>query len=156
MNFSQYYPTDMLNGPGIRSVLFLSGCSHGCKGCYNQSAWNPNSGEEFTKDIEDRIITDLNDTRIKRSGLSLSGGDPLHQRNLEGVNHIINRVRKECPGKTIWMWTGYTINQLKDLRLEVAKSVDVLVDGRFEESLYDPNLKFRGSSNQHIIEIKNL
>lgn len=165
MNYSAYYPTDILNGTGVRCVLFLSGCSHGCKGCYNTSAWNPKSGEPFTKEVEDQIINDLKDTRIKRAGLTLTGGDPLFKGNLQGVKSLIKRVREECPDKNIWMWTGYDFGELDAMRdntqetndrYHVAVSVDTLVDGKFDQNLYDPALKFRGSSNQNIINIVHL
>ncbi|WAX14217.1 hypothetical protein ECO319P1_00058 [Escherichia phage ECO319P1] len=165
MNYHQYYPTDMLNGPGIRNVLFVSGCTHGCKGCYNESTWNPKSGMAFTKELEDQIIRDLQDTRIKRDGLTLSGGDPLHERNILPLIQLVQRVRKECPDKTIWMWTGYTLPELEAMRdhtqvhsdrYYLATLVDVLVDGKFVQELHDPTLKFVGSSNQNIIEIKNV
>lgn len=150
----------MLNGEGIRAVLFVSGCNHGCKGCYNESTWNPNSGSEFTKEVEDRIIRDLQDERIVRSGLSLSGGDPLHERNRYDILRLILRVRKECPEKTIWLWTGYTMDEIwadKDARMRyIVRNVDVVIDGKFEKEKHDPTLKWRGSSNQNIIEIKNL
>lgn len=156
MNYQKYYPTDILNGEGVRAVLFVSGCDHGCPGCYNKTSWNPNGGFPFTKEVEDQIIRDLNDTRIKRDGLTLTGGDPLQLRNLIEVHRLIRRVREECPGKSIWMWTGYTIDECHGLRRVIAESVDVLVDGKFVQELYDPSLKWRGSSNQNIIEIKNL
>lgn len=155
MNYSAYYPTDYVNGEGTRCVLFVSGCSHMCKGCYNQSTWNPCSGKPFSKGLEDQIIRDLNDSRIKRDGLSLSGGDPMHKANLVGLIKLCKRVKRECPGKTIWLWTGYTIEQIYDEnnyhRMELLELIDVLVDGKFEQDLKDPSLAFRGSSNQRII-----
>lgn len=159
MKYHAYYPTDVLNGEGIRCVLFLSGCNHGCDGCYNESTWNPNSGEEITRELVNQIIADLKDERINRQGLTLSGGDPLHPRNLQMVNHIINRVRAECPSKDIWMWTGYSLEDINEnrseldtdhLRRSVAYKVDVLVDGRFVKDLHHPGLKWRGSSNQKV------
>ncbi|AFB83895.1 anaerobic ribonucleotide reductase small subunit [Vibrio phage pVp-1] len=152
MNYMQYYPTDVVNGEGTRCVLFVSGCSHGCNGCYNEAAWNPNSGHEFTQELEDQIIKDLQDTRIKRRGLTLSGGDPLHKRNFASVLRLCKRVRKECPTKDIWLYTGYTLEQVKQGRFcAILDYIDVLVDGKFEKDLYDAGLKFRGSSNQNII-----
>ncbi|WP_325894429.1 anaerobic ribonucleoside-triphosphate reductase-activating protein [Grimontia sp. NTOU-MAR1] len=148
MNFHQYYPVDVVNGEGTRCTLFVSGCEHQCRGCYNQSTWSPSSGEFFDQAMEDRIITDLNDTRIKRRGLSLTGGDPLLPANLISVLNLVQRVRNECEGKDIWMWTGYTLANLSDAQREVVNYVDVLVDGRFEKDLADPSLPWRGSSNQ--------
>ncbi|EOD81390.1 Ribonucleotide reductase of class III (anaerobic), activating protein [Grimontia indica] len=148
MNFHQYYPVDVVNGEGTRCTLFVSGCEHQCRGCYNQSTWSPSSGELFDQAMEDRIIADLNDTRIKRRGLSISGGDPLLPANLQSVLRLVQRVRNECEGKDIWMWTGYTLANLSDAQREVVNYVDVLVDGKFEKVLADPSLPWRGSSNQ--------
>lgn len=148
MNFHQYYPVDVVNGEGTRCTLFVSGCEHQCRGCYNQSTWSPSSGQPFDQTMEDRIIADLNDTRIKRRGFSLSGGDPLHPANLDAVLQLVQRVRAECDGKDIWLWTGYTLDTLTENQRKVVEYVDVLVDGKFDQSLADPSLPWRGSSNQ--------
>ncbi len=104
----------------------------------------------FTQEAEDKIINDLNDTRIKRRGLSLSGGDPLHPANVSHILKIVKRVREECPGKDIWVWTGYTLAELDDAQREVVQYIDVLIDGKFEQDKKDLNLEWRGSSNQII------
>ncbi len=100
MNYHQYYPVDIVNGPGTRCTLFVSGCVHECPGCYNKSTWRLNSGQPFSKEMEDKIIADLNDTRIHRQGISLSGGDPLHPQNVPDILQLVQRIRAECPGKT--------------------------------------------------------
>lgn len=156
MNYSQYYPVDVVNGPGTRCVLFVSGCIHQCKGCYNQKTWSPNSGLPFTKEMEDQIINDLNDSRIKRRGLSLSGGDPLHPANLEALSRLVKRVRQECPGKDIWAWTGYVIAELSEEQKALVSQIDVLIDGKFEQKQADPSLKWRGSANQIIHTVSDL
>lgn len=148
MNYHQYYPVDIVNGPGTRCTLFVSGCVHQCPGCYNQSTWRPDSGLPFSKEMEQQIIGDLNDTRIRRQGLSLSGGDPLHPRNLADMLSLLQRVRAQCAGKDIWMWTGYRLEQLDAAQREVVNLIDVLVDGKFIAELKDPMLIWRGSSNQ--------
>jgi len=150
MNYSKYYPIDVLNGEGTRCVLFVSGCSHQCKGCYNQSTWSPDAGELFTDELAGQIIEDLNDTRIRRQGLTLSGGDPLHPANLNGVLKLIKRVKAECVDKDIWMWTGYTLSELNEQQKEIVDLIDVLIDGKFVQELADPSLPWRGSSNQVI------
>ncbi|NLS13328.1 anaerobic ribonucleoside-triphosphate reductase-activating protein [Vibrio sp. SM6] len=150
MNFHQYYPVDVVNGPGTRCTLFVSGCVHQCRGCYNQSTWRLDSGEPFTQEAEDRIIADLNDTRIRRRGLSLSGGDPLHPANIEAVLRLVKRVREECPGKDIWLWSGYRLEELDAAQREVVNLVDTLIDGKFEQEKADPSLEWRGSANQII------
>lgn len=150
MNYHKYYPVDVVNGTGTRCTLFVSGCIHQCRGCYNQSTWKTDSGNLFTKELEDQIIKDLNDTKIRRRGLSLSGGDPLHPNNVSVILKLVQRVRNECPDKTIWMWTGYKLNELNESQKEVVKYLDVLIDGKFVQELKDPALEWRGSSNQVI------
>ena len=150
MNYSKYYPLDVLNGEGTRCTLFVSGCIHQCKGCYNQSTWSPDAGELFTDQLADQIISDLNDTRIKKQGLSLSGGDPLHPENLSAVLNLIKRIKIECENKDIWLWTGYLLMELTYEQKQVVELVDTLIDGKFEPSLAEPNLRWRGSSNQII------
>ncbi|KLU14424.1 MULTISPECIES: anaerobic ribonucleoside-triphosphate reductase-activating protein [Xenorhabdus] len=150
MNYHQYYPVDVVNGPGTRCTLFVSGCLHQCRGCYNQSTWRVDSGQPFTQALEDQIIADLSDHRIKRQGLSLSGGDPLHPHNVRRILQLVKRVREECPDKDIWLWTGYVLNELSEIQQEVISYVHVVVDGKFEQALYDPTLIWRGSHNQVI------
>ena len=154
MNYSQYYPIDVVNGPGTRATLFVSGCIHQCKGCYNQATWSPSYGHPFTDIMQDQVILDLNDKRIKRRGLSLSGGDPLHPANLDAVLKLVKRVREECKGKDIWLWTGYLIDELSEEQQQVVDLIDVVVDGKFEKDLADPSLEWRGSSNQVIHYLK--
>lgn len=154
MNYSQYYPVDVLNGPGTRCVLFVSGCTHHCKGCYNKSTWKFTAGLEFDQTMLDQIVFDLTDTRIPHRGLTISGGDPLHPRNLSTVHLIVTTVRDKCPGKDIWIWTGYTIDQLSEEQMKVVNLIDVLVDGKFEQDKHDPSLVWVGSSNQKIYYIK--
>lgn len=150
MNYHQYYPVDVINGPGTRCTLFVAGCEHQCPGCYNKSTWRLNSGVPFTQAMEDSIIADLRDSRIPRQGLSLSGGDPLHPQNLSAVLRLVQRVRDECPGKDIWVWTGYTLASLTEAQQRVVDLINVLVDGKFVQDLRDPALLWRGSSNQVI------
>jgi len=150
MNYHNYYPVDVVNGPGTRCTLFVSGCEHQCRGCYNQSTWRLDNGHPFSQAMEDQIIQDLNDPRIQRRGLSLSGGDPLHPANLDVVLKLVRRVREECAGKDIWLWSGYLLGELCEAQSEVVKLIDVLVDGKFEQEQRDPSLVWRGSANQVI------
>lgn len=150
MNYHQYYPIDVINGPGTRATLFVSGCEHQCRGCYNQSTWDVRSGHLFDQAMEDRIIADLKDTRIVRRGLSLSGGDPLLPANIEVILALVKRVKNECPDKDIWMWTGYVLDELTERQRAVLAYINVLVDGKFEQNLADPSLVNRGSSNQKV------
>jgi len=156
MNYHKYQQVDVVNGEGTRCTLFVAGCEHNCRGCYNQSTLNPNSGHPFTREMEDQIIADLKDERIKRRGLSLSGGDPLHPANLEQIYQLVLRVKTECPDKDIWMWTGYTLTELNAIQQAIVDNIDVLIDGKFEQDNYDPGLLWRGSSNQVIHRFKDI
>ena len=146
MNYHQYYPVDIVNGPGTRCTLFVSGCVHECPGCYNKSTWRVNSGQTFTKAMEDQIINDLNDTRIKRQGISLSG--------VPDILKLVKRIRAECPGKDIWVWTGYKLDELNAAQMQVVDLINVLVDGKFVQDLKDPSLIWRGSSNQVVHHLR--
>ncbi|MBN6363871.1 anaerobic ribonucleoside-triphosphate reductase-activating protein [Providencia hangzhouensis] len=154
MNYHQYYPVDVVNGPGTRCTLFVAGCVHQCRGCYNQSTWRVDSGVPFTQEMEDQIIQDLQDTRIRRQGLSLSGGDPLHPANLPAVLKLVKRVKAVCPDKDIWLWTGYTLGDLTLEQQKVVSFVNTVIDGKFEQNLHDPRLIWRGSSNQVIHRLR--
>ncbi|PHM59829.1 pyruvate formate-lyase-activating enzyme [Xenorhabdus sp. KK7.4] len=150
MNYHQYYPVDVVNGPGTRCTLFVAGCSHQCRGCYNQTTWRIDSGHPFTLAVENQLIADLNDYRIRRQGLSLSGGDPLHPDNTAAILRLVKRVKRECPDKDIWLWTGYVLDELNELQQEIVSHINVLVDGKFEQEQQDPMLIWRGSRNQVI------
>ncbi|MDW8847628.1 anaerobic ribonucleoside-triphosphate reductase-activating protein [Erwinia sp. MMLR14_017] len=150
MNIHRYYPVDIVNGPGTRCTLFVAGCEHQCPGCYNKSTWRLNSGRPFTLQQEEQLIADLNDTRIPRQGLSLSGGDPLHPANVPEIVRLLKRVRRECAGKDIWLWTGYRLQELTAEQRQAVDLINVLIDGRYVEELRDPALLWRGSSNQII------
>lgn len=144
----------MVNGPGTRCTLFVSGCVHQCPGCYNKSTWRLNSGQPFTQALEDQIIADLQDTQISRQGLTLSGGDPLHPQNVPDVLRLVESIHAECPGKDIWMWTGYLLAELTRAQQQVVALINVLVDGKFVQNLKDPALIWRGSSNQVIHRLR--
>jgi anaerobic ribonucleoside-triphosphate reductase activating protein len=157
MNYGVYLKYDVANGEGIRCSLFVSGCSHRCPGCFNSAAWDKDYGKEFTKDFEDQIIKDLNEVRgnLKIAGLSLLGGEPFE--NMEGLLPLIRRVVNECPGKNIWAWSGYTFEEILDdpKKAALLQYVDVLVDGRFIEEKKKLGIRFKGSTNQRIIDVKN-
>ncbi len=150
MNYMTYHSIDVVNGPGTRCTLFVSGCIHACRGCYNQKSWNVDAGHEFTQEFEDKIISDLQCTDRPLQGLSLSGGDPLHPSNVDAVFKLVKRVIDECPGKDIYMWSGYLLADMDHKQRSIVDLIDVLIDGKFEQDKYDPALKWRGSSNQVI------
>ena len=148
MNIAQIRKYDVANGPGIRTTIFVSGCTHNCKNCFNKEYQDFSYGKPFTKEIEDEIISYVKDT----NRLSILGGEPMQQ-GIELIN-LLKRVKEET-NATIWMWTGYIYELLEtDIQRKMLQYVYVLVDGPFIESKKDLTLKFRGSSNQRIINVK--
>lgn len=141
------------NGVGIRTAVFVSGCHHACKGCFNKEAWNRNYGETYTDEIESQILSSLASDYV--SGLSLLGGEPFEDYNLEALIGLCQLSRKLYPDKTIWIYSGYTYEEImaNKSRRKLLELCDILVDGKYEESLYSPSLKFKGSSNQRIINV---
>ena len=149
MNYGRLNKNDIANGVGVRVSLFVSGCRNRCKGCFNPETWDFNYGEPFTLktffEIEDALDQDYID------GLTILGGDPFEPENIDVVTAICIAVKRLCPGKTIWVYTGYKYENLKDL--EIMDYIDVLVDGAFIERLKNISLQFRGSSNQRLIDV---
>lgn len=162
-NYHQIRTDDMLNGDGLRVVLFLSGCNHHCENCHNIETWDECSGYPLTSEACAEIIAELKKDYI--SGITFSGGDPLHPNNVDLVNSLIAYIRTHFPDKTIWLYTGYTLEDIYRSaddscietmkRLNIVMSVDVLVDGKFEQALADVNYPWAGSINQRIIDIPN-
>ena len=141
---------DVANGTGVRVSLFVSGCRNHCKGCFNKETWDFNYGEEFTSDTVNEILKLLEPTYIK--GLSILGGDPFEPENIKTVLDLCRKVKKRYPLKDIWVYTGYFYEEFN--KHPIMNSIDVLVDGQFIEELKDISLRFRGSSNQRIIDVK--
>ena len=154
MNMAGFYDESISNGTGWRAVLVVSGCPHGCPGCHNKAAQNYNYGEKFNKE---EIINRIKDNSILK-GITISGGEPLCKENMPEVLDFIKTVRKEKPNFNVWCYTGYTMEELVNRHDETTdnclKEIDVLVDGEFVEEKKDPNLKFRGSSNQIILDVQ--
>ena len=155
---------DISNGEGIGVALFVQGCHFHCYNCFNTETWDFNGGKEWTQDTEDKLIELANKPYIKR--LSILGGEPLADENLDGVLHLVDRFRLSLPNKSIWLYTGYKWNQIfndgvyltKDCAgwkcREIVNQCNILVDGKYIDSLRDPQLHFRGSSNQRVIDIQ--
>ena len=140
---------DISNGPGIRLAIFTQGCEHRCKGCFNPETWSFEGGKEFTDQTMDLLIELVKPDHI--SGISILGGEPLHPRNRSEVLTLVRKFKKVYPEKSVWLWTGYQIEDVfEDL---VDSGIDVVVDGRFVEYLKDLRLKYRGSSNQRVIDL---
>jgi anaerobic ribonucleoside-triphosphate reductase activating protein len=142
---------NIANGPGVRTTLFVSGCLHHCKGCFQPETWSFSYGEEWTKEIEDKFIEYCKDDNI--TGVSILGGEPLDQ-NFIIMLDLLRRIKVEAK-KPIWMWTGYKFEELATYQKQMLEDfVEVLVDGRFEEDKKDLSLKYCGSKNQRVIDIK--
>lgn len=154
MNYHNITYPDMNNGDGLRVVLWLSGCSHCCSGCQNPQTWDVNSGILFDKQAEKELFEALDKSYI--SGITLSGGDPLHENNLQDVLNLVNKIRLLLPKKTIWLYTGYTLEECVEnaTRRQIISKCDVLVDGKYIDSQRDITLRWRGSSNQRVIDVK--
>ena len=160
MNYSAIKYCDIANGTGVRTVLFVSGCRNHCKDCFQPETWAFEYGNPFTGEVEDEIIASLKPDYIR--GLTLLGGDPFDPENQKVLLPFMRRVKAECPGKDVWAYTGYIYEKdlLKGQRKyteytdELLSAIDVLVDGPFIEEQKDITLKFKGSANQRVIDLR--
>ncbi len=149
MRYHNITKDDMLNGDGLRVVLWVAGCSHGCRGCHNPVTWDPNGGLEFDQEAKEEIFTELEKDYI--SGITFSGGDPLFFSNRPDVLKLIREIKERFPEKTVWLYTGFEWEAISEL--EVIKYLDVLVDGRFLLEKKDTKLHWKGSANQRVIDV---
>ena len=154
MKMAGFYDESISNGLGWRAVLFVSGCPHHCPGCHNQVAQDYNYGEEFD---EKSIIERIKNNSILK-GITISGGEPLCKENIAGVNKFIENIKKEKPDFDVWCYTGYTLEELKsrgdEITNQTLNNIDVLVDGKFIQERKNPEIKFRGSDNQRLLDLK--
>ena len=163
MHYATVKWTDIANGEGVRVSLFVSGCTHHCKNCFNQVAWDFSYGQPFDDGVAERIFDGVTPDYI--AGLSLLGGEPLEPENQQALLPFLEEFKRRFPKKTVWCYTGYTLDEKKGVLKEKRKNIpqtkrlielfDVLVDGPYIEKLKDIRLKFRGSSNQRIIDVQN-
>lgn len=161
MNYATIKNCDIANGPGVRVSLFVSGCTHHCPGCFNEVAWDFGYGEPFTQQTIDTILDMLRPDYIR--GLTLLGGEPFEPENQAPLLAFLRRFRTALPGKTVWCYTGFTLEELLgksgECRActphtrELLELIDILVDGRYEEELADITLAFRGSKNQRVLDL---
>ena len=161
MNYGQVFYADTANGIGARISLFVSGCTHHCPGCFNEETWDFNFGDPFTRDVEDDIIEHLRPSYI--DGLSLLGGEPMEAQNQRALLPFLERLKQEVPHATVWIYSGYTFEELLDetnsrchteATRRILELADILVDGKFILAEKDVKLRFRGSRNQRILELK--
>lgn len=150
MRYNKIRKMDISNGPGIRVSIFMQGCSFHCKDCFNSETWDFKAGKEFNDEIINKVLDLASLPHIV--GLSILGGEPMHPNNREGTIKLAKAFKKRYPNKDIWVWSGYLFDELKDI--EGLSYIDTLVDGRFVLEKANPTLKFRGSSNQRVIDVK--
>ena len=158
MNYGAIKKCDIANGVGVRTVLFVSGCTHHCKGCFQPETWNFDYGERYTKETEDEIIESLRPDYV--DGITLLGGEPFEPENQRELVKLLRRIKKELPQKTVWSFSGYTYEELTgdsravcEVTNEMLSMLDVLVDGEFVEAKSNISLRFRGSENQRLIDM---
>lgn len=151
MRYSKIRKMDIADGPGVRVSIFMQGCSFNCKNCFNPETHDFAGGKEFTADTINRVLELCENEAI--NGLSILGGEPMHPKNIDGTTSLAKKFKEKFPNKTIWSWTGFLFD--KDLKnKEVLNYIDVLVDGQYVDELHNPTLKWRGSSNQRVIDVQ--
>ena len=151
MRYNKIRKMDIADGPGVRVSIFFQGCSFHCKNCFNSETWDFLGGKEFTDREIDEIIELSKPEHI--AGLSILGGEPMHPNNIEGTTRLAKRFKEVYPNKTIWTWSGFLFDEYL-MDKEVSKYLDVVVDGQYVDDLRNPNLKWKGSSNQRVIDVK--
>lgn len=152
MNYHNITKDDMLNGDGLRVVLWAAGCGHHCDECQNPSTWDPDGGIPFDDAAKEELLTELQ--KDYYSGITFSGGDPLYPANRPVVTGLAKEIKEKFPEKTVWLYTGYTWEQLLKEDLEILRYIDVLVDGPYIKRIRDVNLHWRGSANQRVIDVQ--
>ena len=151
MRYNTIRKMDISNGPGVRVSIFMQGCSFHCKNCFNSNTWDFNGGNEFNEKTIDDVLKLCEPGHIK--GLSILGGEPMHPNNIEGTTLLAKAFKEKYPNKSLWVWSGFKFD--KDLKdKEALKYIDVLVDGQYMDELHDFTLKWRGSSNQRVIDVQ--
>ena len=151
MRYNLIRKMDISNGPGVRVSVFMQGCAFHCKNCFNKETWDFNGGKEFNQDTIDEVLDLCSQKHIK--GLSILGGEPMHPNNIEGTTKLAKAFKEKYPEKNLWVWSGFRFDEdLKDK--EVLNYVDVLVDGTYHDELHNPTLKWKGSSNQRVIDVQ--
>lgn len=150
MRYNKIRKMDIADGPGVRVSIFMQGCSFNCKNCFNPETHNFSGGKEFTEETINHIIDLCNNENIE--GLSILGGEPMHPLNIDGTLKLAKMFKKTYPEKNIWAWTGFLFENLKEK--EVMKYIDVLVDGQYVDELHNPTLKWKGSSNQKVVDVQ--
>ena len=151
MRYNLIRKMDISNGPGVRVSVFMQGCSFHCKNCFNPETWDFECGKEFTDETIEKVLELCSKEHVK--GLSILGGEPMHPKNIDATTKLAKAFKEKYPNKNLWVWSGFEFD--KDLKgKEVLNYIDVLIDGVYKDELHDPTLKWRGSSNQRVIDVQ--
>ena len=150
MRYNKIRKMDISNGPGVRVSIFMQGCTFNCEGCFNKETHDFKGGKEFSDNTIDKVLELASKDYIV--GLSILGGEPLHSKNIKGTTNLVKKFKEKYPNKDIWVWTGFNFEDIKEY--EIFNFIDTLVDGKFDIKLSDPTLKYKGSSNQRVIDMK--
>lgn len=151
MRYNKIRKMDIADGPGVRVSIFMQGCSFNCKNCFNPETHDFTGGKEFTQDTINKVLKLCDNDNVE--GLSILGGEPMHPKNIEGTTELAKAFKEKYPEKNVWVWSGFQFD--KDLKdKEALKYIDVLVDGQYVDELHNPMLKWKGSSNQRVIDVQ--
>lgn len=152
MRYNKIRKMDISDGPGVRVSIFMQGCTFKCKNCFNPETHDFKGGTEFTDETIDKVLSLAKPDHIK--GLSVLGGEPMHPVNIDGTMKLVKAFKEKYPNKSVWVWSGFLYDDIMERNKEIFDYIDVLVDGQYDDSLHDPTLKWKGSSNQRVIDVQ--
>lgn len=152
MRYNKIRKMDISDGPGVRVSIFMQGCTFKCKNCFNPETHDFKGGTEFTDETIDKVLSLAKPDHIK--GLSVLGGEPMHPVNIDGTMKLVKTFKEKYPNKSVWVWSGFLYDDIMERNKEIFDYIDVLVDGQYDDSLHDPTLKWKGSSNQRVIDVQ--
>ena len=152
MRYNKIRKMDISDGPGVRVSIFMQGCTFKCKNCFNPETHDFKGGTEFTDETIDKVLSLAKPDHIK--GLSVLGGEPMHPVNIDGTMKLVKAFKEKYPDKSVWVWSGFLYDDIMERNKEIFNYIDVLVDGQYDDSLHDPTLKWKGSSNQRVIDVQ--
>ena len=152
MRYNKIRKMDISNGPGVRVSIFTQVCAFNCPNCFNPETHDFKGGTEFTDETIDKVLSLAKPDHIK--GLSVLGGEPMHPVNIDGTMRLVKAFKEKYPNKSVWVWSGFLYDDIMERNKEIFNYIDVLVDGQYDDSLHDPTLKWKGSSNQRVIDVQ--
>ena len=152
MRYNKIRKMDISDGPGVRVSIFMQGCTFKCKNCFNPETHDFKGGTEFIDETIDKVLSLAKPDHIK--GLSVLGGEPMHPVNIDGTMRLVKAFKEKYPNKSVWVWSGFLYDDIMERNKEIFNYIDVLVDGQYDDSLHDPTLKWKGSSNQRVIDVQ--